>query len=186
MRNRLSHPITFSTKTRSDERLGVPPLPIETSFFSLQSVTQMGMSVSPGLLKSLIKLQELKKEGKTITDLMEIGYSSAEIWLAGYSIRELKKVFKIREMTWFTLAELKSAGFSAAELKDIGYTASTLRYHGFSLKQLKKAGFTAKQMLEARVSHKDMLALGYQRDEMVDAELQSLRENSIFKRFKFQ
>jgi hypothetical protein len=159
-------------------------------FFSSKSVNEIGHGVSPGidhvigLQNAILGLQKLK--GESITVLKQKGYSAPEIWIAGYSLKKLKKVFKINQLTWFTLLELKEVGFSAKELKEIGYTASILRYHGFPLKQLKKAGFTAKEMLEARVSHKDMLALGYQRDEMVDAELQSLRENSIFKRFKFQ
>jgi Ca2+-binding EF-hand superfamily protein len=103
-------------------------------------------------LKKLRKKHKISPNTHTVRQLMEQGFSAAEVKTSGFSpqlmrqeswpVRDMARAFKALDLrqAGYTAREMRNGGLGPAQLKRIGYSSSELRNAGFSSVALKNMG----------------------------------------------
>jgi hypothetical protein len=122
-----------------------------------------------------------------MTALIQDGFSAAELFRAGSTISELRKLFAISS-DGFSIKELYNAGCNFSDLLDIGFGFSNFKKEGISTQELFHAGcklgefldfgfdlpaikglFPARQMRIAGFSFSTLAAAGYSSIDLINA-----------------
>ena len=100
-------------------------------------------SISEQLTFEDIIIGKFKCNGRNATQLKNPDYN--------YNAEQLRKWFSLNELkeAGFTTQQLKEAGFTIQQLTEARFTIQQLTEAGFTIQQLKEAGFTIQQLTEA-------------------------------------
>jgi uncharacterized protein (DUF486 family) len=93
------------------------------------------------------------------TDMKTAGYSSNDLFLAGYTLRSLVDAS-------YSAYDITVSGYKAADFKTANLTITSLLQAGFSAYYLKYLGYTASELHSANVSATNMKTAGYPSNDL--------------------